>query len=125
MSDPTQPILQNYLIDTGVFIAWWRGNRIARLFFQNPLGVFYYAKQTRKELLHARISNSESRIIRRLLGRFRQINPDDAIAQAFSELVTRYPYLRQHPADALIAATAWVKNMTLVTTNPRHFQPIV
>ncbi len=33
--------------------------------------------------------------------------------------------LTQAKGDALIAATACVKNIALVTTNPRHFQPIV
>ena len=47
------------------------------------------------------------------------------IAKKYSELIVKYPYLRQHQGDALIAATACVKNMALVTTNPRHFQPIV
>jgi predicted nucleic acid-binding protein len=33
-------------------------------------------------------------------------------------------YLRAHLADALIAATAWKKNLEVVITSPRHFTPI-
>jgi len=58
------------------------------------------------------------------LKRFRQINPDEKISEAFSDLLTRYPYLRAHLGDALIAATASIKHLTLVTGNARHFAPI-
>jgi hypothetical protein len=33
-------------------------------------------------------------------------------------------YLRAHLADALIAATAWKKNLKVAITNPRHFTPL-
>ena len=36
----------------------------------------------------------------------------------------RYSYLKDHSADALIAATAWKKNLEVVTMNPRHFEPV-
>jgi predicted nucleic acid-binding protein len=45
------------------------------------------------------------------------------ISAAFSDLLARYSYLRDHLGDALIAATAWVKHLTLVTGNIRHFAP--
>jgi hypothetical protein len=60
----------------------------------------------------------------RLLKRFRRVNPDEKIATAFSDLLARYPYLRDHLGDAIIAATAWVKGLTLVTGNARHFEPV-
>jgi len=41
----------------------------------------------------------------------------------FCSLVALW-YLRVHLADALIAASAWVKNLPIVTTNLRHFQQI-
>jgi predicted nucleic acid-binding protein len=43
---------------------------------------------------------------------------------AYSDLLSRDEYLRVHLADKLIAASAWVKNLPLVTTNLRHFQQI-
>jgi len=124
MNKPVTNPNPNYLVDTGVFIAWSRGEKAALAFFRHPPGRIYYSKQTRKELLYPHISSSELRKLKRFLSRFRIINPDDAIAQAFSELLTKYPYLKSHLPDALIAATARIKNMILVTTNPRHFTPI-
>jgi predicted nucleic acid-binding protein len=54
----------------------------------------------------------------------RQVNPDAKVTDAYTELLNRYPNLRHHLADALIAATAWTKNLPLVTTNVRHFRSI-
>lgn len=60
----------------------------------------------------------------KFLRSMRLINPDNQIAAAYSDLVSRYSYLRAHLADALIAASAWVKHLPLVTTNLRHFERI-
>ena len=112
------------LVDTGVFIAWFHGDRAAQHFFRNPERSLYYAKVTRKELLRKPIRTTEADRIKAFLSRFRLVNPDTQIAARFSELLGKYSYLQVHPADALIAATAWEKNLTLVTTNSRHFVPI-
>jgi predicted nucleic acid-binding protein len=53
------------------------------------------------------------------------INPDSQIAEESSDLLEKHPYLKDHLADALIAATAWKKGLQVITTNPRHFAPIV
>ena len=124
MNEPITHLNPNYLVDTGIFIEWTRGDKIAYEFFRHPPEHLYYSKQTRKELFRPYISSGELQKIKRVLARFRIINPDDTIAQAFPELITKYSYLKSHLPDALIAATALVKNMTLVTTNPRHFTPI-
>jgi len=75
-------------------------------------------------LLHPPISDAEKARRLRLLAGLRLINPDNQIAAAYSDLLSRYGYLRVHLADALIAAGAWEKNLPLVTTNLRHFQQI-
>ena len=54
----------------------------------------------------------------------RLINPDPQIVAAYSDLLERYPYLRDHLADALIAASCWAKSLPIVTVNRRHFDPI-
>jgi len=126
MSNPTQPWeqLTTALVDTGVFIHWFRGDRYALQFFRDPQRTLYYAKATRKELLREPIRTAEATRIKAFLNRFRLVNPDDQIAVKFSELVQKYGYLRMHPADALIAATAWDKNLPLLTSNTRHFLAI-
>ena len=124
MSEPAWLSLGSSLADIGVFILWYRGEGKARLFFRRPDVRIYYSKVTRKELLRPPISSSERRRIQALLETMRVINPDSHITTAYSELLGRYPYLRDHLADALIAASAWVKNLPLVTLNARHFDPI-
>lgn len=124
MSEPAWLALTRVLADTGVFILWHRGDRRARRFFRSPTLSIYYSRVTRKELLRPPISDGERRRIVRLLATVRIINPDPEIAIAYSALLAMYPYLQNHLPDALIAASAWVKNLPIVTTNVRHFQPI-
>jgi len=124
MSEPAWLELRSALVDTGVFILWYRGDAQARRFFRDQHTVMCYSKVVRKELLRPPISDAERGRIRALLRTIRLINPDPQIAAAYSDLLGRYPYLRDHLADALIAASAWAKNLALVTTNLRHFQQI-
>lgn len=112
------------LVDTGIFIRWSRGDYLARYFLGKPGVEIYFAKVTRKELLHPAIGNAERQRLIRLLAKLRQVNPEGEITSAYSELLNRYPYLHNHLADALIAATAWIKHLPPVTTNVRHFRPI-
>lgn len=124
MSEPAWLELRSALVDTGVFILWYRGDAQARRFFRNQQTVMYYSKVVRRELLRPPISDSERRRILALLRTMRLINPDPQITAAYSALLGLYPYLRDHLADALIAASAWAKNLPLVTVNLRHFDPI-
>lgn len=124
MSSPAWLNLQRALADTGVFILWYRGEPNAKLFFRNPNTEIYYSRVTRKELLRSPISDAERRRISLMLGSLRQINPDATVTYAYTELLNRYPNLRHHLADSLIAASAWAKNLPLVTTNVRHFRLI-
>jgi predicted nucleic acid-binding protein len=75
-------------------------------------------------LLREPIRTSEAIRLKVFLNRFRLITPDDQIAARFSELLQKYTYLQAHPPDALIAATAWGKNLPLLTINVRHFAPV-
>jgi predicted nucleic acid-binding protein len=124
MNEPAWLELRSALVDTGVFILWYRGDAPARRFFRNQNTVMYYSKVVRKELLRPPISDAERTRIVAFLRTMRLINPDPQIAGAYSDLLRRYPYLRDHLADALIAASAWAKSLPLVTTNVRDFYPI-
>jgi len=114
----------NYLVDTGVFILYFRGNRRAIDFFRETDAVIYYSRVTHKELLRPPISSRDRTEVLAFLQRYRLVNPDPQIAEGFSSLLEKYSYLKDHLADALIAATAWKKGLEVVTTNPRHFEPI-
>jgi predicted nucleic acid-binding protein len=124
MSSPAWLNHKRALADTGVFILWYRGEPNAKLFFRNADVQIYYRRVTRKELLRLPISDAERRRISMMLRSLRQINPDAPVTDAYSDLLSRYPNLRHHLANALIAATAWAKNLPLVTTNVRHFRSI-
>lgn len=113
-----------YLVDTGVFILYFRTHNKAVSFFRETSAEIYYSRVTRKELLRPPISAREEEEIVTFLRKYRIINPDPPIAEGFSALLAKYGYLKDHLADALIAATAWQKGLTIVTTNPRHFAPI-
>ncbi len=124
MSDLAWLDLKRALVDTGVFIHWHRGDSLARLLFRHDSREIYYSRVTRKELLHPFISDSERQKLLKLLATVRLVNPAEKIAESYTELLVRYAYLKDHLADALIAATAWAKHLPLLTTNVRHFGPI-
>ena len=117
--------VSHYLVDTGVFILYLRRDHRAIDFLRHTESVIYYSRVTRKELLRPPISARERMEVLAVLQQHRIVNPDPQIADGFAALLEKYPYLRDHLADALIAATAWKKNLEIVTTNPRHFTPIV
>jgi predicted nucleic acid-binding protein len=95
-----------YLIDTGAFILYFRRNHKAITFFRETTTEMYYSRITRKELLRPPISTREKEEVEAFLLRYRIVNPDPPIAEGFSFLLEKYVYLKDHLADALIAATA-------------------
>ena len=95
----------------GVFILYFRGDRRAVDFLRRTNAVIYYSQVTRKELLRPPISAREREEVLAFLRRHRLVNPDPQITEGFSSLLEQYPYLRDHLADALIAATAWKKGL--------------
>ena len=122
MSEQPWDQLTSVIADTGVFIAWFHGDSYALDFFRSAQRVIYYAKVTRKELLREPIRASEALRIKTFLSRFRLVSPDEHIAVRFSALLQKYAYRRMHPSDALIAATAWSRNLPLLTANVRQFR---
>src|SRR5437870_5513580 len=121
MSSPAWVNLRRALA-TQVFSSSGIGASRSKTLLRNPNIEIYYSRVTRKELLRSPISDAESRRIQLMLGSLRQINPEGTVTDAYIELLNRYPNLRPHLADALIAAAALAKNLPLVTTNVRHFR---
>ncbi len=112
----------NYLIDTDVLIDWLRGRKIVVRFFQGTKGVLYYSSITRKELLAGCNKTSEKERILNLLRTMRIVRVDPVIALKASEFLNKYPNNPLYKSDSLIAATAFVKKMVLVTRNRKHFE---
>lgn len=116
----------NYLLDTDVLIDWLEGQPWAKTLIWDSSARLYCSNVSRKELLSKRgLKDSERKKIRRLLQLVRVVNVDSTIAAAASELLQKYA---RHPLrvdDALIAATAWVKRLSLVTRNHKHYEFIL
>jgi predicted nucleic acid-binding protein len=103
------------LLDTDVLIDHLRGAR--RL--DPGTDATSYSVVTRMELFAGRAS--EEAQVRTLLGPFRELPVDRAVAELAGRL------RREHavrPADALIAATALVHRLALATRNLRDFERV-
>src|SRR5262245_50197347 len=92
-------------------MLYFRGDRRAVDFLRQTNAVIYSSRVTRKELLHPPIRARERQEARACLRRHRLVNPESQLTEGFSSLLEKYPYLRDHLADALIAATAWTKGL--------------
>lgn len=110
------------LIDTDIFIDYFKVGLLRQVFEGKEFEI-YYSVVTKKELLSkSGLRETERQAILLTLKRYRLIPLDGRIARQYSELRGRYPTLEK--ADALIAATALVRKLPLVTRNIRHFQNI-
>jgi hypothetical protein len=111
------------LIDTDIFIDYLKGILPARALIDSGGFDLYYSAWTRKELLaKPGLRESERREVEALLGRFRILPVDDAIAGKYWTLVKKYDSQGLRQADAIIAATAWQKGIPLLTRNQKHFR---
>jgi predicted nucleic acid-binding protein len=111
------------LIDTDIFIDYLKGLLPARALIDSGGFDLYYSAWTRKELLaKPGLRESERREVEALLGRFRILPVDDAIAGKYWTLVKKYDSQGLRQADAIIAATAWQKGIPLLTRNQKHFR---
>lgn len=108
------------LVDTDVFIDYFNSGRFSSLFDSSRFTV-YYSVVTKKELLSKPgLREAERQAVLHELSRCRLVKLTEAVATRYSELRERYPSLEKE--DALIAASALVKNLPLVTRNKKHFR---
>ena len=108
------------LVDTDILIAYFN-RRTYRSYLENPQNRIYYSAVTKKELLSKRgLKDSERQAILAVLHRFRLIRIDQRISVEYSRLKSDYPSLGR--GDALIAASALVWKLPLLTQNLRHFR---
>jgi hypothetical protein len=110
------------LIDTDIVIDYLNVG-LLRTIFEDRRFEVYYSVVTKKELLSkAGLKETERQAVLFTLRRHRIIPLDDRITGAYSDLRRRYPSLAKE--DALIAATALVKKLPLVTRNVKHYKNI-
>ena len=112
-----------FLIDTDIFIDYIKGIHPACALLDSPQFDIYYSSWTRKELLaKPGLRESERQEIVVLLGRFRMIPVDDAVAEKYWKLLKKYESQGLRQADAIVAATASQKSLPLLTRNQKHFR---
>ena len=110
------------LVDTDIFIDYFNTGRFHALFDSHRFTV-YYSIITKKELLtKSGLRDNERESILSELRRCRLIALSNSITARYSDLRFRHPSLEK--GDALIAATALVKHLPLMTRNKRHFRVV-
>ncbi len=115
--------MKNLLLDTDVLINWLRGMKWEKELLLNSSIGFYYSQVSKKELFqYKNLSAAERKKITYFLHCLREIPVSAEIAEKASRLLKKYKNQQLKTADALIAATAWHKNLKLATHNLKHFR---
>jgi predicted nucleic acid-binding protein len=110
-------------VDTDILIDYLNGVELTKRILDSPRHRIYYSTVAKKELLAmSGLSSTERRRIRLLLLKHRLIPIDDKIAQRFSHLLAKYANQGLRKGDALVAATAWSRRLSLLTRNTRHYR---
>ena len=109
-------------MDTDIFIDYLKGFPHSKRLLDDPRHHCYYVPLVRKELLQKRgLTTRERRRILILLARHHRLGLTNQIADRFSRLLRKYTRRPLRPADALLAAAAWVTRLPLVTRNQKHY----
>ena len=110
------------LIDTDIIIDFLNTGAL-RTIFQSKGFEIYYSVITKKELLSKPgLKEAERQAILSVLKRHRIIPLDNQITVTYSYLRYKHPSLDKE--DALIAATALVRKLPLLTRNWKHYKII-
>ncbi|GBD96807.1 MAG TPA: type II toxin-antitoxin system VapC family toxin [Nitrospirae bacterium] len=113
------------LVDTDVIIDCLRGLKQAKdLFRSNEIDI-HCSILSKKELLSkAGLSDNERKRITKLMNQIKVFKIDNDIIGKYSLLANKYGEKNPSIADHMIAATAWSKNLPLLTRNIKHFKQI-
>lgn len=116
--------MSKYLLDSGIVIRQLRGQRqtVRLLRGLGKMGRLAVASITRLEI-HAGMHPDEKYATQKLLSRFATLDLDQDIADRAGDIIYTMHSQGTNIAvpDAIIAATALINNLTLVTFNTRHF----
>jgi predicted nucleic acid-binding protein len=113
------------IVDTDIIIDYLKGVKPARELFKSKDIVIYCSILSKKELLSkVGLSDSERKKIMNLISRLKVLKIDNDINQKYMLLINRYGERQSSIVDYLIAATAWAKNLPLLTRNIKHFKKI-
>ncbi|MBI5756216.1 MAG: PIN domain-containing protein [Nitrospirae bacterium] len=112
----------NLLVDTDIFIDYFNSGLFVNI-LENKVINIYYSVITRKELLSkGGLKASERDAIIFTLKGYREIKLNQRITSKYSAIRNSYPHIEKE--DAIIAATAIVRGLPLMTRNYKHFAGI-
>ena len=110
------------LVDTDIFIDYFNTGLFSNILESDEFKI-YYSIVTKKELVSKKgLRASEKEAVLHTLKNFRIISIDSIIAAKYSSLRKKYPDLDKE--DILIASTALVKKLPLLTRNWKHYKNI-
>jgi predicted nucleic acid-binding protein len=110
------------LIDTDIIIDCLKGIRAARELFRTQNIEVYCSVLSKKELFSKPgLTSSERKRILALLSKMKILRIDADISSKYSVLLNKYGENPNSIIDYLVAATAWSKQLPLLTRNRKHF----
>ena len=110
------------LIDTDIIIDCLKGIRAARELFRTQNIEVYCSVLSKKELFSKPgLTSSERKRILALLSKMKILRIDADISSKYSILLNKYGENPNSIVDNLVAATAWSKQLPLLTRNRKHF----
>ena len=118
-----------YLLDTNIVIHLRDGDRAFRSFLLTLDETPSISAITRVELeggiyAHAALAERRRAAVDALLRKFITLDFTDEIAERYGAIVKESGFSRRKIADRMIAATALVHGLTLVTLNARDFRDV-
>ncbi|MGD2127010.1 MAG: type II toxin-antitoxin system VapC family toxin [Desulfobacteraceae bacterium] len=114
------------LVDTDVLIWYMRGNQKAKKVIDKE-GAFYISSVNYMELVQGIRDKQELRSLRNFLTRkkIEIVHVSEEVSQKALSYMEEYSLSHNlRMADAMIAATALILGVTLLTANSKHYVPI-